>query len=335
MRATAKLKQLIQTQEMSFFMEAHNGLSARIVQESGFPGIWASGLAISAQLGMRDSNEASWSQLVDIVDCMTEAANIPVLVDADTGFGNFNNARHVARKLEKRGAAGICLEDKLFPKTNSFVSSKTQLLADEAEFCGKIKAVRDFQRDEDFVLVARTEAFIAGTGLDDALRRADEYRQAGADAVLVHSKRNDIVEIEQFMTRWKQRLPVIIVPTKYWRTPTPVFEKLGVRLVIWANQTLRASISSMQRVTKHIYETRSVHGIETDIAPLEEVFRLQKVKELVQAENMYLPETPAKPLSNQRGNILPLQLVAPSARVMCEADTWDGNEDSNYVWAAA
>ena len=151
--------------ELTFLMEAHNGLTAKIVEASGFKGIWASGLAMSAALGVRDSNEASWTQILEILEFMADASRIPILVDGDTGYGNFNNLRRAVRKLCQRGIAGICIEDKLFPKTNSFIGGEMQPLADIDEFCGKIKAAKNTQADEDFCVVARVEAFIAGWGL--------------------------------------------------------------------------------------------------------------------------------------------------------------------------
>ncbi len=106
-------------------MEAHNGLSARIVEEAGFEGIWASGLTMSASFGLRDNNELSWSQVVDHVAFMVEATSIPILLDGDTGYGNFNSMRRLVRKLEQVGVAGVTIEDKLFPKTNSFLRGET------------------------------------------------------------------------------------------------------------------------------------------------------------------------------------------------------------------
>ena len=125
-------------------MEAHNGISAKIVQEAGFKGIWGSGLSISAQLGVRDSNEASWTQIVDVLEFMSDNTDIPILLDADTGFGNFNNARRLVRKLEQRNIAGACIEDKLFPKTNSLLDNRMQPLAEIDEFALKIKVCNRF-----------------------------------------------------------------------------------------------------------------------------------------------------------------------------------------------
>ena len=125
-------------------------MSARIVEVTGFGGIWASGLTMSASLGVRDHNEASWTQLLEALEFMSDASSLPILLDGDTGYGNFNNMRRLVRKLEQRNIAGVCIEDKLFPKTNSFINGDRQPLADIDEFCGKIKAAKDTQADEDF-----------------------------------------------------------------------------------------------------------------------------------------------------------------------------------------
>src|SRR5436190_7229047 len=146
---TQQFKRILQSKRLEFLMEAHNGLSARIVEETGFPGIWASGLSISAALGVRDSNEASWTQVLEILEFMSDSTRIPILVDGDTGYGNFNNMRRLVCKLEQRGIGGVCIEDKVFRKTNSFINGTAQPLADIDEFCGKIKAAKDTQQVRD------------------------------------------------------------------------------------------------------------------------------------------------------------------------------------------
>src|ERR1700738_5216395 len=168
----AALRHELTSPALSFLMEAHDGLSAKLVEEAGFPAIWASGLAISAALGVRDNNEASWTQVLDILEFMADATMLPILVDGDTGYGNFNNVRRLVRKLCQRGIAGVCIEDKLFPKTNSFIG-EAQPLAEIGEFCGRIKAGKDSQTENEFSLVARIEALISGHGMDEALRRAE------------------------------------------------------------------------------------------------------------------------------------------------------------------
>ena len=290
MKKTTRFKQLLQSKQVEFLMEAHSGLSARIGEEAGFQGLWGSGLSISAAMGVRDNNEASWTQVLEAVEFMADAARVPILLDADTGYGNFNNARRLVRKLESRGVAAMCIEDKLFPKANSFIRGEAQPLAEVEEFAGKLKAAKDTQSDPDFCVVARIEAFIAGWGLPEALKRAEAYHRAGADAILVHSKLHAPDEILAFMREWGQTCPVVIVPTMYYDTPTQVFEQAGVSLVIWANHLLRASIAAMQQAARRIFAARSIEPLEGEIVPVEESFRLQDAGELAKAEKRYLPE---------------------------------------------
>lgn len=291
---TAQFRSMLSSSETNFIMEAHNGLSARIVEEAGFKGIWGSGLSMSAALGVRDNNEASWTQVLEVLEFMSDATTIPILMDGDTGFGNFNNMRRLVSKLEQRGVASVAIEDKLFPKTNSFIG-EGQPLADMDEFCGKIKAGKDSQRDDDFSIIARVEALIAGWGMQEALKRAEAYRQAGADAILIHSKKPEPNEILTFAKEWAGRSPLVIVPTTYYNTPTQVFRDAGFSLVIWANHNLRAAISTMRETTRHIYEYESIAELEGRITSVKQVFAIQNSQELKQAEDRYLPK------SEQRG----------------------------------
>jgi phosphoenolpyruvate phosphomutase len=269
-------------------MEAHNGLSARIVRQAGFSAIWASGLAISAQYGVRDNNEASWTQVLEMIEFMADASDLPILLDGDTGYGNFNNVRRLVRKLEQRGIAGVCLEDKQFPKTNSFINGERQPLAEVGEFCGKIKAGKDSQTDPSFSIVARVEALIAGWGMEEALHRADAYRAAGADAILIHSKLTRPDEIIEFMREWGDRAPVVIVPTLYYSTPTDIFRNAGISAVIWANHLVRASAAAMKAVAEEISTTQTLVNVEDKILPVSEIFRLQGADEYARAERIYL-----------------------------------------------
>lgn len=293
LKKTTQFKQLLQSDQLEFIMEAHNGMSAKIVEETGFKGIWGSGLSISAAMGVRDNNEASWTQVLEVIEFMSDATSIPLMLDADTGYGNFNNARRLVKKLEQRNIAAMCIEDKLFPKTNSFINSEQQPLADIEEFAGKISAAKDSQSDPDFCVVARVEAFIAGWDLAEALKRADAYHRAGADAILMHSKKNNPEDILAFMKEWKDTCPVVIVPTMYYNTPTEVFQEAGVSLVIWANHLMRSSITAMQKTAAQIFQDNSLMNVEDKIVPVKEIFRLQNAQELKEAEKRFLPKQPA------------------------------------------
>lgn len=289
-KKTTQFKQMLHSDELEFIMEAHDGLSAKIVEEAGFKGIWGSGLAISASMGVRDNNEASWTQVLDVLELMSDASTIPILLDADTGYGNFNNVRRLVQKLEQRQVAAMCMEDKLFPKTNSFINGEQQPLAEIDEFSGKIKAAKDTQTDPDFCVVARVEAFIAGWGLGEAMNRAQAYYEAGADAILMHSKIATADQIVSFMDEWQDTCPVVLVPTMYYNTPTSLFRELGASMVIWANHLLRSSIKAMQQTAAQIYSEQTLVNIEPEVVSVKEIFRLQNAEELKEAEMRYLPE---------------------------------------------
>ncbi|MBT8050637.1 MAG: phosphoenolpyruvate mutase [Gammaproteobacteria bacterium] len=308
MKKTRQFRDLLSSSQTEFIMEAHNGLAARIVEEAGFKGIWGSGLALSAQHAVRDNNELSWTQVVDTLEFMSDATSIPILLDGDTGYGDFNNMRRLVHKLEQRDIAGVCIEDKLFPKTNSFIQGEKQELEDVATFCGKIQAGKDAQSDDDFSIVARVEALIAGWGLEEALRRAEAYRVAGADAILIHSKKSSADEVLAFAREWDDRCPLVIVPTKYYATPTEVFRRHRISLVIWANHLVRSSIRAMQATARAIHDTESLLEVEGRVATVSEIFRLQGADELIEAEKRYARpagrETSAVVLAASRGRDL-------------------------------
>ena len=305
---SGKLRALLESNQLEFIMEAHNGISAQIVEQAGFKGIWGSGLAMSAQFGVRDSNEVSWTQVVDILEFMSDATEIPILLDGDTGYGNFNNMRRLVKKLEQREIAGVCIEDKLFPKTNSFIDGERQPLADVDEFCGKIKAGKDSQHNPDFCIVARVEALIAGWGIREALERAEAYHRAGADGILIHSKLSQANEVLEFAHEWGNRSPLVIVPTTYYSTPTDIFRNANISLVIWANHMVRAAVASMEKISADIYVNESVIDVEDNIAPVKKLFSLQGAAELSEAQERYLrpkgSETRAIVLAASRGYAL-------------------------------
>ena len=285
----AQLREMLTGNTLSFLMEAHDGLSARVVERAGFRGIWASGLSISSSFGLRDCNEASWAEVVRTAEYMAEAANIPVLLDGDSGFGNFNSVRQLVRKLCKAGVAGVCIEDALFPKQNSFLGDNHPLASIE-EFCGKIRAAKDSQTVGDFSVVARVEALISNRTMEEALERAQAYLESGADAILIHSKKSKADEILEFCDRWQRRGPLVAVPTKYYQTPTDLFRQARISTVIWANHNLRASLKAMHSTSRAIFEQESIAAIESDVESLDALFSLMDYDELFAAERRYLPQ---------------------------------------------
>lgn len=315
-----RLRAMIESPDLRFLMEAHNGLSAKIVEEAGFEGIWASGLSMSAALGVRDNNEASWTQVLEVLEFMADATSIPILVDGDTGYGNFNNFRRFVTKLCQRDIAGVCVEDKLFPKTNSFLGSHHPL-AEIDEFCGKIKAGKDSQTDENFCIVARTEALVAGYPVGHALRRAEAYHAAGADAILIHSKKSTPDEVLAFCRQWDNRCPVVAVPTKYYATPTQRLRDAQVSVAIWANHNLRAAISAMRDVCRKLREQETLVNVEEEVARLGDVFALAGNEELELAEQTYIgpgAHTGAIILAASRGKGALAQLTQDRPKCMLD-----------------
>jgi phosphoenolpyruvate phosphomutase len=288
-KRTAVFRQLLHSPDLEFLCEAHNGISARIAEEAGFKALWAGGLCMSAQYGVRDSNEASWTQVLEMLEFMADASSVPILLDGDTGYGNFNNVRRLVAKLEQRNIAAVCIEDKLFPKTNSFIDGNKQELADIDEFCSRIKAGKDAQKDDDFCIITRVEAFIAGWGLTEAMKRAEAYHEAGSDGILIHSALSNPSEVLAFKKEWADRSPVVIVPTKYYSTPTDIFREAGFSLAIWANHLLRAGIVAMRECAETLAREQNLQSMEDRIVPVKEIFRLQGASELQEAEDRYLP----------------------------------------------
>jgi phosphoenolpyruvate phosphomutase len=283
-----KLRDLLESPRVEHILEAHNALSATIVEEAGIPGLWASSLTLSCAAGMRDNSELTMTEVLDVLETITAKVSIPILFDGDTGYGQFSHFQQLVRKLCLRQVGGVCIEDKVFPKTNSFLRSESQVLAPVDEFAGKIRAGKDAQTDPDFVVAARTEALIVGLDVSEAIDRAERYAEAGADAILIHSKARTFAQVRDFMSRWSRPTPVICVPTTYYSTPMEAFQQAGVSLVIWANHMLRAAIGAMQEVANHIGETGTARDLEDKIVSVKEVFRLQDAEGLLEAEKVYL-----------------------------------------------
>ena len=267
---------------------AHDGLGAKLISEANFDGVWASGLEISASHGLPDANILTMTEYLERSSEMNEASNLPVIADCDTGYGNVNNVIYLVEKYEQKGIAGICIEDKLFPKTNSFIEGRQELASVE-EFSGKIRAAKNTQKNKDFMVIARIEALIAGWGMEEALHRASKYVEAGADAILIHSKKKDPKEIITFCKKFKNRVPVVVVPTTYIYFNEKQMKSLGIKMVIYANHILRTTIKSVSENLNLLRDKGQLSCIENKISPLKKVFDLQGQDILKDNEKNYLP----------------------------------------------
>lgn len=205
------LRQKMASAGLVRIMATHSPLSARLAEEAGFDGLWASGFELSALCGLADVSLISMTQHLDMVRAIAEQSRLPLVADLDTGFGNAINVIHAVEQYQRAGAAAVVIEDKTFPKVTSLAVDGRQELVRIAEFQGKIEAAVAARRDPDFLIVARTEALIAGLGEAEALKRAAAYAEAGADMILVHSKQKTPDEIESFVKAWTGTLPIAIV----------------------------------------------------------------------------------------------------------------------------
>jgi phosphoenolpyruvate phosphomutase len=270
---------------------AHDGLSAKLAEMNGFDAIWASGLGISAVHTVPDASILTMTEYLQAAVVMNDSCNIPIIADCDSGFGNIHNVARMIKKYEQNGIAGVCIEDKVFPKLNSF-DNRTQELVSIEEFCSKIAIAKETQQNKDFVVIARIEALIAGFGMEEALNRGYAYVNAGADAILIHSKKTDPSEISEFCSLWSSNIPLVVVPTKYPSLTMEQMKAMGIKMSIYANQALRVSVTAINTVFKHIIENGSTLDIEAEIATVNDIFDLQKVFEMEEHEEKYSHKVP-------------------------------------------
>jgi len=296
MNKPQKLRKLFSNPGIIRAVGAHDGLSAKLVERNGFEAVWASGLEISVSNAVPDANILTMSQYLERANEMNDAISIPVVADCDTGYGNSNNVIHMVKKYESAGIAAVCIEDKKFPKVNSLLSGGRQELAPIAEFVGKIMAAKNTQSSKEFMIIARIEALIAGWGYEEAIKRADAYVEAGADAILIHSKAKSPDPIKEFCQRWDHKVPIVIVPTTYPMITEKEMAKMGIKVVIYANQGIRSAIKAMDETFAKMQKDKGINDIKDRMVPLEYVFDLQGMTRMKEEERKFL-RTEKKPVS--------------------------------------
>ncbi|CDX12328.1 Phosphonopyruvate hydrolase [Mesorhizobium plurifarium] len=285
----ASLRAHICAGRLAHVMAAHSPLSAILAEEAGFHGIWASGFELSALYGLPDASLVSMTRHLDMVRAMAEQSSLPIIADIDTGFGNAINVIYAIQQYERAGAAAVVIEDKAFPKVTSLLADGRQELIRTEEFAGKIRAAVATRTDADFLVIARTEALIAGLGEAEALKRAGAYEEAGADMILIHSKRKMPDEVESFVRAWRGEAPIVIVPTAYPEMNETRIRALGkIAMVIYGNHAIRAAVTAMKDVFARIRADGGIHRIDPEIVSVEEIFRLQKMDAVKANENRFL-----------------------------------------------
>lgn len=252
----------------------HDALGGRLAQEAGFQAVWSSSFEVSAVRCLPDASLLTMTEYLQAASNTQRALAIPVVADCDTGYGNALNVAHMVHEYEAAGITAVCMEDKLFPKMNSFAAGE-QTLLDVPSFVHKLRTAKNAQRSPDFFVIARTEALISGLGVEESLLRCTAYASAGADAVLIHSKTKD--QVLEFLRGWDGRLPVVVVPTAYPDWHIDEVAASGGSIVIYANQGLRATVTSLRETFRTIYDRGQTSALEGDIASVADIFALQRL----------------------------------------------------------
>jgi phosphoenolpyruvate phosphomutase len=279
-----KLRELFHTKPIIKVGGAYDSMSAKLVELNNFDAIWAGSFAISATHALPDASILTMTEFLQTASSMVESCNIPIIADCDTGFGGPNNVKHMVKKYENAGIAAISIEDKVFPKQNSLLEEGDQQLLPEKDFVAKILSAKNAKEDSDFMIIARIEALIANLGVDEAKKRATAYEKAGADAIIIHSKKNTPEEIFEFTNSWKGSIPIIVIPTSYPTVTIDDLIKNNVKMVIYANHTLRVAFTAMSKMLNQLIKVQKLEDVKTDMATMEDVFKLQQMYDMKKHE---------------------------------------------------
>jgi len=284
----SRLKRLISYKNIVRILESHNSLTGLIIEnlkiknknkDLEFDGMWSSSLTDSATKGLPDNSSLSFSARISSLNDIMDVTTKPVVFDADNG-GQIEHLPYLIRSLERSGVSAIIIEDKIGLKKNSLFKNQTGTLQDRPKLFGdKIKKICKARESTDFMVIARIESFILGKGLTDALKRAEVYSKAGADAILIHSKENTPKEIFAFAKKFKKSknfIPLVSVPSTYSKVYEKDLIKNGFKLVIYANQLLRAAYPAMQNTARTILKNKRAFEADKKIIPIKEIITLIK-----------------------------------------------------------
>ena len=284
----SRLKRLVYSKDIVRIMESHNSLTGLIIENLNiiknkknieFDGMWSSSLTDSATKGKPDNSSVDFSSRLTTLNEMMDVTSKPLMFDADNG-GQIVHLPFLIRSLERTGASAVVIEDKIGLKKNSLFKNQTGSKQDNPNiFAKKIKKICQSRQSRDFMVIARIESFILGKGLNDALKRADIYSKAGADAILIHSKEKTPNEIFSFARKFKKSkffIPLVSVPSTYSKVYEKDLIQNGFKIVIYANQLLRAAYPAMQIAAETILKNSRAHEIDKKIIPIKEIINLIK-----------------------------------------------------------
>lgn len=282
-----RLKRILAVKSPVIAMEAHNGLSGLIVEETcvqdekgapvEFDAIWLSSLTGSFSKGKPDTEAIDLTSRLQTVNEILEVTTKPIIFDGDTG-GRIDQFPFMVRSLERLGVSAVIIEDKIGHKKNSLIEETDHHEQDFIEdFCQKIKAGLDCRVTEDFMIIARIESLILGKGMDDALKRAKAYVEAGASGIMIHSKQNNPGEVLTFaesFRRYAPHTPLVAVPSTYNTIPWDDLAVAGFNLVIQANHLLRSAYPAMKKTAEAILQHRRAAEAEKALIPIKDFFKL-------------------------------------------------------------
>lgn len=283
------LRSALRNGKLLTIMAAHNPLSAKLAEEAGFNGIWGSGFELSASYAVPDANIISMSTHLEMMRAIASVVSIPLIADIDTGFGNAINVSYIVPHYEAAGVSAIVMEDKTFPKDTSLRPDGRHELVRIEEFQGKVEAATAARTDKDFVVIARVEALIAGMGEAEAIKRGLAYAEAGADAILIHSKQKTPDEVLSFINAWPSNVPLVLVPTAYPQLTEADIAALGkVGIVIYGNHAIRAAVGAMRSVFAKIRRDGGIQEVDKALPTVKDIIELQDDKHMRSLESRFL-----------------------------------------------
>ena len=284
MSQSENLVKLLDNQPIVKVCGAYDAMSAKLVELSGFDAVWAGSFAISAIHNVPDASILTMTEFFTAASNMANACEIPVIADCDTGYGDATNVRYMVKKYENAGIAGICIEDKTFPKQNSLLEGGNSQLLSEKDFAAKILAANEAKQNKAFTIIARIEALISGIGIEQALKRAYAYEKAGADLILIHSKKITPEEIFEFSDSWKGSAPLVVIPTTYYSVNVDELIEHKIKMVIYANQTLRAAHFALSKLLKQMKNANNMSQLQNQMSSMEDIFKLQEMHDMKSQE---------------------------------------------------
>lgn len=286
-----RLRKVLETKGLVTAMEAHDGLTGLIVentvvhQDGGahqFDAMWVSSLCDSTAKGKPDIELVDMTSRFRTIEDITEVTTKPIIFDGDTG-GKTEHFVYTVRSLERLGVSMVIIEDKTGLKKNSLFGTEVMQTQDSIEnFCAKIQAGKRAQRTKEFMICARIESLILEKGLDDALERAFAFAEAGADAIMIHSRKKDPSEIQAFIEGFRAKdatTPIVLVPTSFNSVTEEEWKERGANIIIYANQLMRAEVPAMQKAAETILKYHRAEECDAMLMPFKDIIRMIPVEE--------------------------------------------------------